>query len=139
MRKGTCRECGLLWWGSCPTPETRYSDGDARTCDAWLPLQEEILRRYPRLCGHLIAESMGYFTPAGAANTISAYRLGREHMCEWIWHLTNCGVKNATREVIRWAVARRRYHKGYMAEYGLARAVIAQALAGRPPELASWF
>jgi hypothetical protein len=31
---------------------------------------EDAIRRWPRIVAHLIAESLGYFTPEGAANAL---------------------------------------------------------------------
>lgn len=39
--------------------------------------QDEVLRRWPRVVGHLIAESLGYFTPRAAANAIIMFKLGK--------------------------------------------------------------
>jgi hypothetical protein len=43
------------------------------------------------------------------------------------------------RDVIKWSFSGRRRHRGYMADYGMARRVIADELAGHGPEFASWF
>jgi hypothetical protein len=40
---------------------------------------------------------------------------------------------------VRGAFAHRRLHRGFMADYGAARAIVERARAGRHPVLASWF
>lgn len=61
---------------------------------------------------------------------------GRENWCEWIY---SCYGKNA-REALNRAIRNRHYHKGYMAEYKLARRLVDLALE-KWEELvfASWF
>lgn len=57
---------------------------------------EAVLNSYPRLCSHLICESLGYLTPKAAANLLWHYAQGKEFWCEWISHLAGCGVRNPT-------------------------------------------
>jgi len=45
----------------------------------------ENLQRYPRLCSHIIAESLGYATPLVAATILQDARLKRENWSEWIY------------------------------------------------------
>jgi len=112
--------------------------------------QECVLRRYPRLVAHMICESLGYFTPRAAANALIAYKLGRPFYCEMYCHAAQFrnarrdlhdkgSVWTVTRDFPRQAFKNRAHHKGYMAEYAHARAIVAAALKGNHPVLASWF
>lgn len=137
-RGRTCQNCARAG-DICLRPDVMALPDHPGCPDGFRPSQEYILRRYPRLVGHLICQSLGYLTPRAAANLIIAYCGGREFWCEWISHLHSCGVKNPTRYVLEMAVKLRHTHRGYMADYGLARAIIAQSLAGNDPIFASWF
>ena len=96
----------------------------------------DIMERVPILCAHLVAESLGYCTPTKAASIIRDAKYRQENWCEWIHACYSCDPLPAVRDAIR----RRHYHKGYMAEYRLARALIDRAIeTGKEPELASWF
>ncbi len=96
----------------------------------------EVLRRYPRVVAHVIAESLGYATPSLAAQIVSDAHEGRENWCEWIACCYGCDPRKAVRNAIRY----RHNHHGYMAEYRQALALVRQAAqTGREPLLASWF
>jgi len=103
------------------------------------PKQEsphDIIRRYPCLVAHLIAESLGYATPTKAALILSDAKNRKENYCEWI---AACYRGNA-RQAVQDAIRNRHHHKGYMAEYKLAKALVDRALKdGREPIFASWF
>lgn len=43
---------------------------------------DEFMRRYPRITGHIIAESLGYATPGRAADIGLDGLHGRENWCE---------------------------------------------------------
>jgi hypothetical protein len=47
--------------------------------------QDDVLKRWPRICAALINESLGYFTPRSAANAVLAHKLGRPYGCEYYW------------------------------------------------------
>ena len=47
--------------------------------------QSDVLQRLPCLVAHLIAESLGYFTPEAAANAIAYYTKGEAFFCEWYY------------------------------------------------------
>lgn len=118
--------------------------------------RDVILQRYPRLVAHLICKSLGYFTPAGAANAIAAYLNGHPFGCEWYY---DWAQKQAARDrddgkeyrafddillevgalALRYAVKQRHDHKGYMADYRQARMLVEAELADRGPVFASWF
>ncbi len=103
---------------------------------------EEILARYPRLAAHLICESLGYFTPHAAANAIKHYVLGMPFYCEWYVHMAGPSreaVIAVGRQVLERAVRYRHRHRGFMAHYPLARAIVKDALQGHGPIFASWF
>lgn len=98
--------------------------------------QADILRRYPRLCAHIIAESLGYATPNHAALLLKRGFLGLPDWCEW---LAAC-YQNDTPRMLRDAINRRRHHTGYMGSAQAAYNLIqAQLHTGNEPILASWF
>lgn len=106
--------------------------------------QAEVLRRYPALVAHMICESLGYFTPGAAANAILCYVRGLPFFCEYYTHLAggfdHAKVRAVGREVIERAYRTRRHHRGYMAHYPHARALVDHVNAGgEGPILASWF
>lgn len=110
--------------------------------------QEEVLRRWPRLVAHMICESLGYFTPKSAANAIIRYKQDEPFYCEWYSSIANArgagffdeeAMRQVGRDVLNWAIKGRHRHKGYMADYENARAVIERELAGNGPIFASWF
>jgi hypothetical protein len=107
--------------------------------------QEEILKKYPRLVSHMIAESLGYFTPRSAANAIIHAKLQLPFFCEMYCHFArhakdfDAEVLEITRAYPFQAFAQRRTHTGYMAEYKLARRIVKNALRGNDPVFASWF
>jgi len=105
---------------------------------------EEVLQRYPRLTGHLISHSLGYFTPRSAANAILMHIEGRPFCCEW--YCTIAGGYNdqkvieAGRQSLDWAFRNRKYHTGFMAWYSEAKRLVDSVKNGHPdPMLASWF
>jgi hypothetical protein len=94
------------------------------------------LRRYPRLVAHVICQSLGYFTPTGAAIAIADALNAHENWCEYVF---SCHGRDPVR-VVRRAIHGRHSHRGYMAHYPQALAVVAcQILSGEEPFLASWF
>lgn len=97
---------------------------------------EAFMRRYPRVTAHLIAESLGYFTPTAAARAGVDAIQGRENWCEYIY---TCFDRDP-RACLERAIKNRHYHKGYMAEYRLAKKLVDRALEeGKEPIFASWF
>ena len=113
--------------------------------------QADVLQRLPCLVAHLIAESLGYFTPEGAANAIAYYTKGEAFYCEWYhdWaskrcRRTNADLRDTVREVgklaIQNAAQRRRHHRGPMAEFRRALALVLHVRqGGEGPVFASWF
>jgi hypothetical protein len=96
----------------------------------------EFMRRYPRTTAHIISESLGYATPSTAARIGLDGLLGRLNYCEWV---ASCYGGDAS-EVLRRSVQHRHGHRGYMAEYKLARRLVDVALEkGEEPIFASWF
>ena len=96
------------------------------------------LRRYPRLCAHLICTSLGYATPLLAADIVKSAHESEPHFCEWIHACYNGDPRPPTAEAFK----RRHSHKGYMSEYDHARALVdAVNEKGDQPSgmLASWF
>src|SRR5437867_5722426 len=97
---------------------------------------QDIMRCYPRITAHIIAESLGYATPSKAALILRDAKYRQENWCEWIY---TCYDRNPLRAV-QAAVRSRHHHKGYMAEYGLAKALVDRALRDcNEPTFASWF
>ena len=116
--------------------------------------QSEVLQRLPCLTAHLIAESLGYFTPEGAANAVAYYTKGEAFFCEWYYDWaskrfargnTQCAdVRDTVREVgelaIKNAVSRRSHHRGPMAEFKRALALVLHVRqGGEGPTFAAWF
>ena len=96
----------------------------------------EVMRRYPRLTAHIIAESLGYATPTCAARILEDARERRNNYCEWIYSCYGSDPLPAVRSAIR----NRHYHEGFMAEYKLALALVRHAIdTGDEPQFASWF
>ncbi len=95
-----------------------------------------ILQRCPRLVAHMICHSLGYATPGSAANIIADAHAHRENWCEWIYACYNRNPRPALEQ----AVQGRKYHKGYMADYRQARAIVEHVKQGNEgPVFASWF
>ncbi|MCY2987536.1 MAG: hypothetical protein NTY19_06690 [Planctomycetota bacterium] len=114
----------------------------------------DVIQRLPCLTAHLIAESLGYFTPQSAANAIAYYTTGEAFFCEWYYdwaskrfasHNTECAdVRDTVREVgelaIQNAVRRRGHHRDPMAEFKRALALVRHVRQGGDgPTFASWF
>ena len=97
---------------------------------------QDALRRWPRICGHVICHSLGYATPTTAASIVLAAAHREKHYCEWIHACYQGDPLPAVRQAIRG----RHSHHGYMAEYALARQLVQRAIAhGDPCTFASWF
>ena len=98
--------------------------------------EKEVMRRYPRITAHIIAESLGYATPSRAARILKCAIEGRGNYCEWIYSCYGGDPRLAVENAIR----RRHYHKGFMADYGKALALVKHAIdTGEEPSFASWF
>lgn len=108
---------------------------------------EEVMIKYPRIIAHLIAESLGYFTPYSAAIAIIKAKNNEPYYCEWytdcarkygdMWDQNN--VSRVTKEVLSQAIEYRHSHKGYMASYEQAKQIVDEAIKGNKPTFASWF
>lgn len=97
---------------------------------------QEYLLRYPRICAHIIAESLGYATPMTAATILKDAKEGKENWCEWIY---SCYDSNP-RRALDGAIQNRQRHRGYMAEYQHALQIVRHQLeTGEGPTFASWF
>ncbi len=114
--------------------------------------QEEVMQRWPRLTAHIICKSLGYFTPNGASLALINLKREQPYHCEWYWATNGFeegrplgaefdrDLLEVNRQVIRQAIAQRHHHKGYMAEYQRALALVQRQLeTGDRPVLASWF
>lgn len=97
---------------------------------------EYYLRKYPRICSHIIAESLGYATPLTAALILKDAKEGKPNYCEWIYACYDADPRVAVNNAIR----NRHYHRGYMAEYKLALKIVRRAIDDdQNPVFASWF
>jgi len=81
---------------------------------------EDTMKRYPRITAHIIAESLGYATPSCAARILKDAREGQKNYCEWIY---SC-YEGDPLPAVKNAIKNRHYHKGFMAEYKLALALV---------------
>lgn len=108
------------------------------------------------LVAHLICKSLGYFTPASAAQAVLSVANGTAYWCEWycdwadkkmvresIERSSRPAVEATIRDVgkiaLQQAIKQRHHHHGPMADIDHAKAVIKAELAGKGPEFASWF
>lgn len=101
-----------------------------------LPSAKQVMQRYPALTAHIICASLGYATPTRAALILRAYKYGFPDYCEWV----DACHRGDPMGPVKLAWTGRHYHKGYMADYTHARALVDQALEhNREPVFASWF
>ena len=97
---------------------------------------QEYLARYPRICAHIIAESLGYATPLCAAAILRDASEQRMNNCEWI----DACYRGDPRPAVGGAIRNRARHEGYMASYELALRIVRRQIDdGDGPVLASWF
>jgi hypothetical protein len=100
-----------------------------------LPVKET-MKKYPRITAHIIAESLGYATPSRAAAILRDAKERRQNYCDWIYSCYGGDPLPAVRNAIK----NRHYHKGYMAEYKLAKKLVDRAIeTGDEPIFGSWF
>ena len=96
---------------------------------------QEVMRRYPRVTAHRIAESLGYPIPSRAAQIGLDGLHGRANYCEWIY---SCYGGNA-REALRRSIRNRHYHTDHMPEYRIVKKLVYQAIeTGGEPIFARW-
>ena len=62
-------------------PEARLQTRKANLSEMTV---QDALRRWPRVCGHVICHSLGYATPRAAASIVLATARREKHYCEWI-------------------------------------------------------
>jgi len=97
---------------------------------------KEIMKKYPRITAHIIAESLGYASPSCAAAILRDSIQGKSNYCEWIYSCYDANPKKA----IQNAIKNRHNHKGFMAEYKLALALVNRAIeTDDEPIFGSWF
>lgn len=114
---------------------------------------DEALVRYRALVGHLICESLGYFTPMAAAFAVANHFNGLPHHCEYYEHsggaeryrrlAATTGYEVAMKvlgaDKLAWTYQTRHSHKGYMCNYETARMLVRHALEGNDRTcLMSW-
>ena len=87
----------------------------------------KILEKYPRLASHIICESLGYFTPKGAARAINCYKNNKPYFNEWYSHQAslrsnrekemdeNKLIQEINKETIKHAFKNRHHHRAPMA------------------------
>jgi len=98
--------------------------------------REDVMKKYPRVTAHIVAESLGYATPSCAAAILRDAIEGKKNYCEWIYSCYDGDPLPAAKNAIR----NRHYHKGFMAEYKLALALVRKAIeTGEEPLFGSWF
>jgi hypothetical protein len=101
-----------------------------------LETPQDYLRIYPRLCAHVICESLGYAPPSRAARIVMDAHLRQKNYCEWVWSCYNQDPLPPVRNAFKG----RHSHHGFMAEYKLAKALVDEAnRSGNEPIFASWF
>jgi hypothetical protein len=116
--------------------------------------QDDVLRHLPCLTAHLIAESLGYFTPESAANAVAHFTKCEAFYCEWYYdwaskrfasgNRKSGDLRDTVKEVgqlaIQNAFKRRHHHRGPMAEFKRALALVLHVRqGGQGPLFASWF
>lgn len=95
-----------------------------------------VLRRYPRVCAHIICESLGYATPTRTASILKAVIDRQKHFCEWIAACYGCDPVPAVRN----AIVTRRFQKGDMADQETTLSQVRSVVkAGQEPDFVSWF
>ncbi len=87
-----------------------------------LSTPQDFLGRYPRICAHIIAESLGYAVPSLAARILMDAKEGRQNYCEWI----DACYHNDPKPAVQGAIVNRHHHTGYMASYELALRIVHQ-------------
>ena len=98
--------------------------------------RDAVAKRWPRLTAHLIASSLGYACPSVAAAIILDAIRGHENYSEWILACYGADPRKAVTHAIRG----RHGHRGFMAEYRVAKALVDRYNATREePLFASWF
>lgn len=96
----------------------------------------DYLSRYPRICAHIIADSLGYAVPLVAAGILKHAKENQPHYCEWI----DACYGGDPRPAVQRAIRNRHTHHGYMASYNLALKIVRRELdEGESPMFASWF
>jgi len=112
--------------------------------------RDEVMARWPRIVAHMICKSLGYFTPKAAANALLCYTCGKPFWCEWYHHIAQMRDKSryptdedliqVGKEGLEAAIKWRHTHKGFMADYLTALALVRRSVAKEgDPLLASWF
>ena len=105
-------------------------------CEEGLKTPDDYLRQYPKICAHIIAESLGYAMPTVAARILKDAKEGNENWCEWI----DACYQRDPKPAVERAIKNRHTHSGYMASYDLALKIVQRQLdTGESPQLASWF
>jgi hypothetical protein len=87
----------------------------------------DYMRRYRRLTAHIIAASLGYYTPSRAAVLIRDAKYRKDNQSEWVYM---CFQGNSS-EAVRRAIQTRHYHKGRISNYQFARELVERAISTR--------
>lgn len=86
--------------------------------------RDEIMKKYPRITAHIIAESLGYASPSCAAAILCDAVENKKNYCECIYSCYYGDPLLAMKSAIR----NSHHHKGFMAEYKLALALVRKAI-----------
>ncbi len=106
-----------------------------------------IFHRYPRIVSHMIADSLGYFTPHSAAGAVLAAIEDRPFSCEYY---SDCArrygemydhdnLRRVTKEILSQSIKFRHHHKGAMSSYKSALMLVNDKHRDERMLLASWF
>ncbi len=94
-----------------------------------------VLRRWPRLISHLVAETFSRFTVQDAARAIIAYRENKPFYCELYLcmqkHSPGATFQDISEYMIERAFKMRRYHDVVLNNYLRARELLEETLKGR--------
>ena len=83
------------------------------------------MKRWPRLCAHIICESLGYATPALAARIVMDAKALRQNWCEWVY---SC-YKGDPVPVVKDAIRSRHYHRGPVSNMEMFLSLVLQRLS----------
>ena len=124
------------------TPTTQPREANPRGTNTPTDI-DQVLLRYPLLTAHLVCESLGYMSPMGAASAILAHIRQQPFFCEW--YMDSAGgssdrVLAFGRRTLDSAFRRRRFHRGYMADFRHALQLVNAAIRYQDPFLSfqSW-
>ena len=98
---------------------------------------DDVIKKYPCIISHLIAESLGYFSVRNAGFCLLAAIENRE---DWSEYILTCFGGRAI-DCLRKSIEMRHCHKGYMASFKRAKITVDNYLKNKSEPcfgLASW-